>query len=180
MSNPDHFSESLEQFFGLKYLNSLMWIRDGKNSDLGSAMEKIRIRDKQQHCCQLFTFFSSDKSSDSAHCIDAIQTFKVLTSSKLPVSDSTRMIFRATFMYFRWWRWTWCRSRFSGSSPLRRVPSLRQLRTASSESALFHPFDDSAVFSEILWLKNWRTEFSSSCNLSFKWWKEKCTVVVRN
>jgi hypothetical protein len=37
MNNPDHISESLTNFFGLKYLNSLMWI--------GSEMEKIRIRD---------------------------------------------------------------------------------------------------------------------------------------
>jgi hypothetical protein len=49
MNNPDHISESLEtSFWGLKYLNSLMWIRDGKNTDPGwekfrSGMEKIRI-----------------------------------------------------------------------------------------------------------------------------------------
>jgi hypothetical protein len=35
INNPDHISESLETIFGLKYLNSLMWIRDGKNSDPG-------------------------------------------------------------------------------------------------------------------------------------------------
>ncbi len=36
MNNPDHISESLETIFlGLKYLNSLMRIRDGKNSDPG-------------------------------------------------------------------------------------------------------------------------------------------------
>jgi hypothetical protein len=47
MNNPEHISGSLETFFGFKYLNSLMrirdpgWqkfvsgIRDGKNSDLG-------------------------------------------------------------------------------------------------------------------------------------------------
>jgi hypothetical protein len=48
MNNPDHISESLEQILGLKYFNSLMRIRvqDGKNSDAGSGMEKIRIRDK--------------------------------------------------------------------------------------------------------------------------------------
>jgi hypothetical protein len=61
MSNPDHISECLETiFFGLKYLNSLMRIRDrgpgrkefgsgiqdGKNLDPGSEMEKIRSRDK--------------------------------------------------------------------------------------------------------------------------------------
>jgi hypothetical protein len=33
MNNPDHISERLDKSFGLKYLNSLMWIRDGKNSD---------------------------------------------------------------------------------------------------------------------------------------------------
>ncbi len=51
MSNPDHISKSLESICGLKYLNSLMRIRDGQNSDLGwknldpgSVMKKIRIR----------------------------------------------------------------------------------------------------------------------------------------
>jgi hypothetical protein len=50
MNNQDHISESLETIFlGLKYLNSLMLIRDPgsgiKNLDLGSRMEKIRIWD---------------------------------------------------------------------------------------------------------------------------------------
>jgi hypothetical protein len=51
MNNPDHISESLETIFGLKYLNSLMRIRDPrwKNSNpgwkkFGSGIEKIRIR----------------------------------------------------------------------------------------------------------------------------------------
>jgi hypothetical protein len=35
----------LRNIFELKYLNSLMRIRDGKNSDSGSGMEKSRIRD---------------------------------------------------------------------------------------------------------------------------------------
>jgi hypothetical protein len=36
MNNPDHISEEHRKFFlGLKYLNSLMRIRDGKNSDPG-------------------------------------------------------------------------------------------------------------------------------------------------
>ncbi len=43
MNNPDHFLAS-KQFFGVKYLNSLMCIRDEKNSDLGSGMEKILVR----------------------------------------------------------------------------------------------------------------------------------------
>jgi hypothetical protein len=44
---PDsYFRELGNHFFGLKYLNYLMRIRDGKNSDQGSGMEKIRIRDK--------------------------------------------------------------------------------------------------------------------------------------
>jgi hypothetical protein len=39
MNSPDHISESLKNTFsGLKYLNSLMWIRD-------AGMEKIRILD---------------------------------------------------------------------------------------------------------------------------------------
>ncbi len=39
------FARAYKQFFGLKYLNSLMWIRDGKNSEPGSGTEKIRNRD---------------------------------------------------------------------------------------------------------------------------------------
>ncbi len=47
MINPDHVSDSLEtNFLGLKYLNYLMGIRDGKTSYPGSGMENIRIRDK--------------------------------------------------------------------------------------------------------------------------------------
>ncbi len=38
MNNQDHISESSEKKFGLKYLNSLMWIWDGKNSDAGSRI----------------------------------------------------------------------------------------------------------------------------------------------
>jgi hypothetical protein len=42
----DYISESLETIIlGLKYLNSLMQILDGKNSDPGSGMEKLRIQD---------------------------------------------------------------------------------------------------------------------------------------
>jgi hypothetical protein len=33
-----YFREGLEKFFGLKYLNSMMRIRDGKNSDPGSVI----------------------------------------------------------------------------------------------------------------------------------------------
>jgi hypothetical protein len=33
MNNPDGISKSVGKFFGLKYFNSLMLIRDGKNSD---------------------------------------------------------------------------------------------------------------------------------------------------
>ena len=43
MNNP----EFRNHFFGLKYLNSLMRIRDGKKSDPGSRMEKSRIRDPE-------------------------------------------------------------------------------------------------------------------------------------
>ncbi len=46
MNNQDHISESSEKFFGLKYLNSLMWIWDGKNSDMGSG---INIPDPQHY-----------------------------------------------------------------------------------------------------------------------------------
>jgi hypothetical protein len=46
-----YFLELRNHFFGLKYLNSLMRIRDpgGKNSDPGSGMEKSRIRDREKH-----------------------------------------------------------------------------------------------------------------------------------
>jgi hypothetical protein len=40
MNNPDHISYSLETIFGLKYLNSLMRIRDPEWKKMGSGMEK--------------------------------------------------------------------------------------------------------------------------------------------
>jgi hypothetical protein len=40
-----YFLELRNHFLELKYLNSLMRIRDGKNSDQGSGMEKSRILD---------------------------------------------------------------------------------------------------------------------------------------
>jgi hypothetical protein len=40
-----YFRELKRQFFGLKYLNSLVWIRDGKKLSPGSGMEKSWIRD---------------------------------------------------------------------------------------------------------------------------------------
>jgi hypothetical protein len=40
------FPRAQKPFFGLKYLNSLMRIRDGKKLDPGSEMEKCRIRDR--------------------------------------------------------------------------------------------------------------------------------------
>jgi|688.fasta_scaffold1380369_1 hypothetical protein len=46
INNADHISESLETLVGLKYLNSLVRIRDQKISDLGSGMEKFKIQDK--------------------------------------------------------------------------------------------------------------------------------------
>jgi hypothetical protein len=49
MNNQDHISESFKPiFFGLKlkYLNSLMRIRDPGWKKFGSGMVKIRIRDK--------------------------------------------------------------------------------------------------------------------------------------
>jgi hypothetical protein len=46
---PDHFSKSIEKVFGLKYLNSLMWIRiwDPESFDPGFGIRdgKIRVRD---------------------------------------------------------------------------------------------------------------------------------------
>ncbi len=40
-----YIRELRNNFLGWKYLHSFMKIRDGKNLDLGSGMEKIRIRD---------------------------------------------------------------------------------------------------------------------------------------
>jgi hypothetical protein len=40
MNNPDHISESLEKFFGLKYFNSMMLIWDPGWEKFGSGMEK--------------------------------------------------------------------------------------------------------------------------------------------
>jgi len=71
--------------------------------DPGSGMGKkfgSGIRNKQQHCCHLFTFFSSDKSSGSAYCIDATQTFKVLTSSKLPYQTAQEWFLELHFQPF--------------------------------------------------------------------------------
>jgi hypothetical protein len=45
MNNPDHISESLETiFFGSKLLNSFMQIRDGKNTNPGSATLETIIK----------------------------------------------------------------------------------------------------------------------------------------
>jgi hypothetical protein len=41
-----YFRELKKRYFGLKYLNSLMWIRDPGWKKFGSGMEKIWIRDK--------------------------------------------------------------------------------------------------------------------------------------
>ncbi len=35
MNNPDHISESQKTIFWVKYLNSLVWIRDGKKIGSG-------------------------------------------------------------------------------------------------------------------------------------------------
>ncbi len=43
-----YFLELRNHFFGLKYLKSLMRIRDGKNLDPGSGLEKSQIRDPGQ------------------------------------------------------------------------------------------------------------------------------------
>ncbi len=42
MNNPSHISESLDTIFLLKYLNSLMWMREP-----GSGIGKTRIRDEK-------------------------------------------------------------------------------------------------------------------------------------
>jgi hypothetical protein len=61
-----YFSEP-KQFFGLKYINSLMWIRDPgcKNSNPGSGMEKSRIRDPEW---KKVGSEIRDKHQDPQHC----------------------------------------------------------------------------------------------------------------
>jgi hypothetical protein len=51
MNNPDHVSESLKQFFGLKYLNSLMQIRDPGWKKFRSGINNP----DPQYCKQLCT-----------------------------------------------------------------------------------------------------------------------------
>jgi hypothetical protein len=46
MNNPDHISEGLETIFKFFDADPGSGIRDGQNSDPGSGMEKIWIRDK--------------------------------------------------------------------------------------------------------------------------------------
>ena len=48
-------------FWVLKYLNSLMRIRDGDSSDPGSGMEKSRIRDKHPGSATLLTWWINEK-----------------------------------------------------------------------------------------------------------------------
>jgi hypothetical protein len=45
MNSSDYISESLDKFFGLKYFNSFMRIRDPGLKKFGSGMVKIQIRD---------------------------------------------------------------------------------------------------------------------------------------
>ncbi len=50
INNTDHISEALITIFWVKILKNLLCrsgIRDGKNSDSGSGMGKIRIRDPE-------------------------------------------------------------------------------------------------------------------------------------
>jgi hypothetical protein len=48
-----YFLQFRNHFLGLKYLNSLMRIRDGDSSDPGFGMEKCRIRDKHPESATL-------------------------------------------------------------------------------------------------------------------------------
>jgi hypothetical protein len=59
-----YFLELRNHSFGLKYLNSLMRIRDGKIRiwDLGSGMEKSQIRDKHPGSATLFRVIGSQFS----------------------------------------------------------------------------------------------------------------------
>jgi hypothetical protein len=54
MNNPDHIFESLKTIFWVKYLNSLMRIRDGKSSDLGWKTFGSGILDKHPGSATLF------------------------------------------------------------------------------------------------------------------------------
>ena len=64
-------------FLGLKYLNSLMRIRDGDSSDPGSGMEKSRIRDKHPGSATLilcFSIFICDLDLSSFFCDNTFGT----------------------------------------------------------------------------------------------------------
>jgi hypothetical protein len=53
-------------FFGLKYLNFLMRIRDGNISDPESGMEKSRIRDKHPRSATLLRRYDTNGRSTAA------------------------------------------------------------------------------------------------------------------
>jgi hypothetical protein len=83
MNHPDHIFESLKQYFGLKYLNPLTRIRDGKNSDPGWKNFGSGMRDKHPGsatltfkcivCSSKLYFYESrgriHKSADDNLCI---------------------------------------------------------------------------------------------------------------
>jgi hypothetical protein len=58
-----YFLELRNRFFGFKYFNSFMRIRDGNNSDPGSGIEKSRIRDKHPGAATLQEKSSSLKEN---------------------------------------------------------------------------------------------------------------------
>jgi hypothetical protein len=69
LNNPDHISEGLKTIFGVKILklfNAVLGsgIRDGKNSDPGSGIEKIWIRDKHPGSATLIGSLTATRGVD--------------------------------------------------------------------------------------------------------------------
>jgi hypothetical protein len=86
MNNPDNNSKSLETNFGLKYLNSLMRIRDGKNSDPRSGMKKIRIQDKHPGSATLnfiIIFFAATRFNAYNYVLQTYLVFHGIIFSRI-------------------------------------------------------------------------------------------------
>ncbi len=68
MNNPDHISANLKkkQFFGLEYLNSLMWIRDPGWKKVGSG-----IRDARSLNYSFLSPTGADAAEDAAEMVAA-------------------------------------------------------------------------------------------------------------
>jgi hypothetical protein len=98
MNNPDHISESLETIFLVKIIKFFdadpgSDIRDGKNSDLGSGMEKSRILDPG----------SGINIPDSQHCLQTTKIIDTQSVSTVPhyltILGSNRYAINFSYLY---------------------------------------------------------------------------------